>query len=138
KFADDVARSRASSPKLQMLNTALMSATSGLAFAEARAGTEVWGRLVESAVGAHLAKGPVRGASEPDYWPGCNLGVDFIATAAGRVVAVEVKSGRVPQTHAGTSAFVKAFRPDRTLLVGSDGVSLEEFLLRPVEHWVGI
>ena len=138
KFAGDVARSRASSPKLQVLNTALMSATSGLAFAEARADTELWGRLVESAVGAHLANGAVRGACELYYWRERNFEVDFIATAAGRVVAVEVKSGRVPQTHAGTSAFVKAFRPDRTLLVGSDGVSLEEFLLRPVEHWVGI
>src|SRR5690606_21087090 len=103
KFAGDVARSRASSPKLQVLNTALMSATSGLAFAEARADTELWGRLVESAVGAHLANGAVRGACELYYWRERNFEVDFIATAAGRVVAVEVKSGRVPQTHAGTS-----------------------------------
>jgi hypothetical protein len=28
-------------------------------------------------------------------------------------------------------------KPERTLLVGSDGVALEEFLSRPIEHWIG-
>jgi hypothetical protein len=55
KFAGDTARSRASSPKLQVLNTALMTAPSGLALAEVRADGELWGRLVESCIGARLA-----------------------------------------------------------------------------------
>ena len=50
KFANDAARSRGSSPKLQVLNTALMSSASGLTLAQARADAEFWGRLVESAV----------------------------------------------------------------------------------------
>jgi hypothetical protein len=31
----------------------------------------------------------------------------------------------------------EAFRPQRKLLVGGDGVPLEEFLSRPAEHWIG-
>ncbi|MGH9323483.1 MAG: hypothetical protein ACRD3V_26810 [Vicinamibacteria bacterium] len=48
-------RRRASSPKLQVLNTALMSAQGGTRFEDVRADRESWGRLVESAAGAHLA-----------------------------------------------------------------------------------
>jgi hypothetical protein len=47
-----------------------------------------------------------------------------------------VKSGRAPQAHPGTAAFVQAFKPQRTLLVGGDGIALEDFLSRPVSDWV--
>lgn len=60
KYAGDVARSRGSSPKLQVLNTALMTATCGYTQADARGDGEFWGRLVESAVGAHLANAALR------------------------------------------------------------------------------
>ncbi len=43
KYAGDVARSRGSSPKLQVLNTALMTVTSGITLTEARADREFWG-----------------------------------------------------------------------------------------------
>ena len=56
---------------------------------------------------------------------------------AGRVVTdIEVKSGRAPEAHPGLAAFAEAFKPVRTLLVGGDGIPVEEFLLQPVEHWV--
>lgn len=55
KYAGQIVRRRASSPKLQVMNTALMTALSGYTFDEARSDPEFWGRLVESAVGAHLA-----------------------------------------------------------------------------------
>jgi len=31
---------------------------------------------------------------------------------------------------------VQAFKPKRTLLVGGDGIALDDFLMRPVAHWV--
>lgn len=34
-------------------------------------------------------------------------------------------------------AFSEAFKPKRKLLVGSDGITVEEFLSRPVDHWIG-
>jgi len=36
----------------------------------------------------------------------------------------------------GLAAFTDAFRPRRTLLVGGDGIPIQEFLLEPVEHWI--
>ena len=137
KYAGDAARSRGSSPKLQVLNTALMTSTSGLTFEGARSDREFWGRLVESAVGAHLANAEMRGECTLHYWRERNHEVDFVVEAGRRLTAIEVKSGRAPHVLAGTDAFVRAFKPHRTLLVGGDGIPLEEFLSRPVSHWVG-
>ena len=136
KYAGDVARSRGSSPKLQVLNTALMTATCGYTQAEARGDGEFWGRLVESAVGAHLANAALRGECTLHYWRERNQEVDFVVQAGRKLTAIEVKSGRAPRAHAGTAAFAKAFKPGRTLLVGGDGLALDEFLMRPAAHWV--
>ena len=136
KFAGDVARSRASSPKLQVLNTALMTLMSGLTLDEARSDREFWGRLEESAAGAHLANAAMRGECALHYWRDGNLEVDFVVQTGPRVMAIEVKSGRAPLAHAGTAAFAQAFKPQRSLLVGGDGIALEDFLLQPVGHWV--
>lgn len=136
KYAGDAARSRGSSPKLQVLNTALMTSTSGLTYAEARADREFWGRLVESAVGAHLANAAMRGECTLHYWRERNHEVDFVVQAGRRLTAIEVKSGRAPLAHAGTAAFVEAFKPQRTLLVGGDGIAVDDFLMQPVAHWI--
>jgi predicted AAA+ superfamily ATPase len=136
KYAGDAARSRGSSPKLQVLNTALMTAVSGYTLAEARADREFWGRLVESAVGAHLANAAMRGECALHYWRERNHEVDFVVRAGRRLTAIDVKSGRAPQAHPGTAAFVQAFKPKRTLLVGGDGIALDDFLMQPVAHWV--
>lgn len=66
KYAGRPVRQRGSSPKLQVFNTALMTAQSGLSPGEARADTEYRGRLVESAVGAHLANAAAAGGRS---WP---------------------------------------------------------------------
>lgn len=136
KFAGDAARSRGSSPKLQVLNTALMTATSGLSFDEARGDREFWWRLVESAVGAHLANAAAAGECEVFYWRERNREVDFVVKTGRRLVAIEVKSGRAREMPAGMADFAQAFKPKRTLLVGGDGIALEEFLARPVAHWI--
>src|ERR1043166_455764 len=47
KFAGESVRQRGSSPKLQVFNTALMSAQSSYTFKEAKADREYWGHLVE-------------------------------------------------------------------------------------------
>ncbi len=136
KFAGGAARSRGSIPKLQVLNTALMTAQSGMAFEEARAQREFWGRLVESAVGAHLANAAATGACELFYWRERNREVDFVARTGRVVTAIEVKSGRAGEALPGMEAFAAAFKPARRLLIGGGGIALEEFLSRPAEHWV--
>jgi hypothetical protein len=113
-----------------------MTAPSGLSFDEARRDREFWGRLVESAVGAHLANAAAAGSGELFYWRDANREVDFVFRAGRRVAAIEVKSGRGAESLPGMEAFAAAFRPQRKLLVGGDGIPLEDFLSRPVEHWL--
>ncbi len=136
KFAGGAARSRGSIPKLQVLNTALMTAQSGMAFEEARADREFWGRLTESAVGAHLANAAATGACELYYWRERNREVDFVVRSGRAITAIEVKSARAREAQPGLDAFAEAFKPGRRLLVGGGGVPVEEFLARPVEHWI--
>ena len=135
KYGGEVAR-RSSSPKLQVLNTALMTAGTRLTLAQARTDREFWGRLVESAVGAHLANAAAGGSCEVFYWRHRNREVDFVVRAGQAVTAIEVKSGRARQTPPGMAAFANVFQPVRALLVGGDGIPVEEFLSKPVEYWV--
>ncbi len=136
KYAGQVVRSRGSSPKLTVLNTALLTAQSGLTPAEARSDHQFWGRLVESAIGAHLANAQAAGGCEVFYWRERNREVHYVVKAGRMVTAIEVKSGRVAETLPGMAAFAEAFKPGRMLLVGGDGIAVEDFLLKPVEHWV--
>lgn len=137
KYSARAVRQRGSSPKLQVLNTALMSTQLGMSFDDARADRDVWGRLVESAVGAHLANAAANGACELSYWREGDREVDFIVRAGRSVWAVEVKSGRSRERHSGITMFTSAFKASRALLVGGDGIPVEEFLLTPVTRVVG-
>lgn len=136
KFAGDAARRRGSSPKLQVLNTALMSAMSDRSPTEARADLTHWGRLVESAIGAHLVNGTASNDYRVFWWRDGADEVDFVIQAGRRLIAIEVKSGHAPRTHRGLSAFNERFEVDRALLIGGDGISVEEFLRRPMAHWI--
>lgn len=135
KYAGDAARIRGSSPKLQVLNTALMTATFGLNLDEARADCELWGRLVESAIGSHLANAAAAGLCELSYWRERNHEVDFVVKVGRRLIAAEAKIGRAPPARAGTEAFVRSFRVYRSLLVDGDGIPVDDFLSKPVAHW---
>ena len=136
KYAGGLARQRGSSPKLQVFNTALQTAPAGLTLKEARADPAVWGHLVESAIGAHLANASASGDCELFYWRDGNREVDFVARKGRTVTAIEVKTGRARDILPGLSAFVAAFKPKRQLLVGGDGIAVEEFLRTPVARWL--
>lgn len=135
KYSGRAVRQRGSSPKLQVLNTALMSAQSGLSLEEARADREFWGRLVESAVGAHLANAATAGECDLFYWRDGNQEVDFVVRVGRALTAIEVKSGRIRDIQPGLAAFAQAFKPARKLLVGDDGIRVEDFLLAPVARF---
>ena len=127
-------RRRGSSPKLNVLNTALMTAGSGYAFAEARADRSFWGRVVESAVGAHLYNTEASDIGL-QYWRKNQHEVDFVLQRGPRVVAIEVKSGPQRRNTSGMAEFEKQFSPVCSLVVGADGIPLNEFLNEPAEHW---
>ncbi|OPY84632.1 MAG: hypothetical protein A4E72_02143 [Syntrophus sp. PtaU1.Bin208] len=136
KFAARQIRERSSSPKFQVLNTALLSSQSRLDFAEARKEREFWGRLAESAVGAHLINSIVGTGIELFYWRERGREVDFVLRAGKTVVAIEVKSGALKNNLPGMEAFDRAFKPRRKLLVGDEGIPLEKFMLTPAIDWV--
>lgn len=126
KYASDTARKYNSIPKFQVYNNALLTIYKGRSFTKDRLETAVWGRWVESAVGAYL----LSQAEELDYkiyyWREKEQEVDFILVADETVIAIEVKSGR-RSMNSGLPAFSRQFHPSRTLVVGTGGLSLEDF-----------
>jgi hypothetical protein len=131
KYAGKKVRQRASSPKLLALNTALMTALSGRTFAETRADPESWGRLVETSVGAAIVNGLRGTRAEVFYWSGRNREVDFIVEEGNSLAAIEVKSGRRRTSLRGIEAFSRDYGVRKVLLVGGDGIPLEDFLRMP-------
>lgn len=133
-YARGAHRRRASSPKLNVLNTALMSSQSGYTFEEARADRSFWGRLVESAVGAHLFN-----TKTPEvrlhFWRDRNREVDFVLERGRRIVALEVKSGVRKSNVSGLGLFGDRFDVTASIVVGEGGVALPEFLSVPAEEW---
>ncbi|MBW1863992.1 MAG: DUF4143 domain-containing protein, partial [Deltaproteobacteria bacterium] len=136
KFAGQKIRRRGSSPKFQVLNTALMSALSDLTCDEARRDSEFWGRIVESAIGASLFNNLKRTNVGLYYWSGRNRDVDFVLSRGNDLVAIEVKSGRRRTNLPGIEAFSKEFKVMKRLLVGHQGIPLDEFMLTPPEQWL--
>jgi uncharacterized protein len=133
KFSPNKIRQRASSPKLQVHNTALISAQHPEPFEEVRARPAEWGRRVESAVGAHLLNSALKSDLGLKYWRHSNDEVDFVLQMGEQVIGIEVKSGGGKRT-GGMQAFSKKFSPVKVLLVGDDGLPWQEFLeLNPAE-----
>ncbi len=127
KYVNDNARKYNSVPKFMVFNNALLSALSGMTFEKVFTAPKIWGRWVESVVGSHI----LNMADEQDYkvyyWRERDNEVDFVLQSNRQCVAIEVKSGR-RTTNEGLSVFAKQFSPNRSFVVGSGGIPLEEFL----------
>jgi predicted AAA+ superfamily ATPase len=135
KYAGQRHRQKGSSPKLNVLNTALMAVESGYSREQAAADRTYWGRLVESAVGAHLYN-----TGSPDcrlyYWRESPHEVDFVVERGRRLLAIEVKSGNNFAKPIGLDLFTQNFPDTKTMLIGEGGVHLAEFLSYPASHWL--
>lgn len=134
KFSDSSQRQMASSPKLNVLNTAIIAAFSGYDFTEACADRSHWGRLVESAVGAHLVNSATRDIGVY-YWRDTPYEVDFVLKRGTALVAIEVKSGSRPDQVSGLREFERRHSPLRSIVVGSNGIPVSEMLSVPAGHW---
>ena len=135
KYSGSRLRQRGSSPKLIVLNTGLMTSGGTQTFQTARDNHEVWGRLVESAIGAHLFNGLAGSGTELMYWRESSMEVDFVLKRHERLIAMEVTSSKRKDSIPGMNQFTKEFHPYKKLLVGGQGIPLEEFLVTPVDHW---
>ena len=125
---------RGSSPKLNVLNTALMTAPSGYTFEEARADRSYWGRLVESAVGAHLHNTRAT-ATRLHFWRDPPHEVDFVIARGPHLLGIEVKSGKSGGA-SGLDAFADRFPDAGTVVVGTGGIPLNEFLSQSADDWL--
>lgn len=132
KFSGRKVRQRASSPKLQVLNTALLAAHASFDLTQAIMERDYWGRVTESAIGAHILNSSSGQGITASYWREGNQEVDFVLQRGEQIVALEVKSGRVPDVLPGMAAFLKAYPKAQPLLVGGQGIGIEAFLSRPV------
>jgi predicted AAA+ superfamily ATPase len=129
KYSGSVVRKRASSPKLMVLDTALMSAVKGVPLQQARADAEYWGRLVESCAGAHLSARAQAGPERVAYWRERDLEVDFVVEEPTGLTAIEIKSGRARDDgRRGLDAFVSRYPEARLRIVGAGGTPLDAFL----------
>ena len=127
KFTPDQIRKRASIPKFQVHNTALISSQRNEDFVQAVAKPELWGRLVESSIGAHLINHSLVHGFNVHYWRHRNDEIDFVIEKRGVVIGLEIKSGAT-QRNSGMDAFNKTFHPDKILLIGNTGMPWQEFL----------
>ena len=127
KFSIDMARRRASIPKLQVYNNALKMVYSPLTFEQAILDRKSWGRIFESAIGAYLVNQAFVHRFEVFYWRERDDEVDFVLRKKGAVVAIEVKSNAEKRTE-GLDKFRKLFHPQTAFIVGDGGISAEDFL----------
>lgn len=127
KFSMDAARKRASIPKYQVYNNALLSTQLGLTFQEAISDSKQWGQFFESAIGAYILSEAFVHRFEVFYWRDGNDEVDFILKKNQKVIAVEVKSNGESHT-TGLDRFRDQFHPLSSIIVGEKGILPDTFL----------
>ena len=127
KYAGSVIRQRSSSPKFQVYNNALLTSQDDETYSTAIVNPKLWGRLVESSVGAHLLNHAISERYNLRYWREGNNEVDFILEKGDKVIGLEVKSGTSADNE-GMGIFNEKFHPDKMLLVGTGGIPYEDFL----------
>lgn len=139
KYANDDARKRNSVPKFQVYNNALLTAYKGRTFIADRTDTAIWGRWMESAIGAHILASAEELDYQVFYWREAGKSnndkdneVDYIILHDGELTSIEVKSGR-RSMNMGLPDFAKKFSPKRSFIVGSGGISIEDFLQADIE-----
>ncbi len=127
KFSMDKARKRASIPKYQVYNNALLSVQSGMSFKEAMADSKRWGQVFESAIGAFIVSEAFVHRFEVYYWRDGNDEVDFVIKKNQKIVAIEVKSNSEAST-TGLERFRAMYKPTAAFVVGDNGIKPETFL----------
>ncbi len=127
KFSMDKARKRASIPKYQVYNNALLSVQNGMSFKETISDSKRWGQVFESAIGAFIVSEAFVHRFEVYYWRDGNDEVDFIIKKNQKVVAIEVKSNGEAST-SGLERFRNMYKPTASFVVGENGIKPEVFL----------
>ena len=83
-------------------------------------------------MGAHLFNQSTLFNYEVYYWREGNTEIDFILRKGNKLIAIEVKTGFENDPRPFT-AFLKKYPKAKVMLVGGQGIDLEEFLTTPVK-----
>lgn len=124
-------KEKQSVPKMQVFNNAFRNRFGTFSFDEARVDPTEWGRLVESAVGAHLANRAMTDDYELFYWRNeRRQECDYVLRKGQALVAIEVKSGSVDKT-VGFEKFKEQFADKVTaaFIVGPHALPLDDFFI---------
>lgn len=124
-------KEKQSVPKMQVFNNAFRNRFGTFSFDEARVDPAEWGRLVESAVGAHLANRAMTDDYELFYWRNeRRQECDYVLRKGQALVAIEVKSGSVDKT-VGFEKFKEQFADKVTaaFIVGPHALPLDDFFI---------
>ena len=135
KYSGARIRQRGSSPKLLVLDSGLMTAMTGYTRAGLRDNPEAWGRVVETAVGAHLVN-TASADTTISWWRDRDREVDFVIESPHGLLAMEVGSGRRKGSLPGLAAFTRAYPNARVLLAGAQGMPLADLLRVPARELV--
>ncbi len=122
---------RRSSPRLMVYDTALMCAISDKSREDILGSRDLYGHVLESAVGAYLlGRAPAEGF-ELRWWRDGKNEVDFVLQKGSALTAIEVKGGGETRS-SGMQAFLLQNPHARRIVVGgssSGACEAEEFLL---------
>ena len=131
KYSCDIARTKGTIPKFQVYDNSFKEIYSSLSFEQAVIRPEIWGHIFESAIGAYIVQQAFIHKFEVYYWRERNLEVDFILKKKETIVALEIKSNNEKLTR-GLEEFKKRFAPHRALIIGPEGLSIEDFFSIPI------
>jgi predicted AAA+ superfamily ATPase len=133
KYGRALVNIKASIPKFQVHNMAIFSAEHSETFSQAQIKSEFWGRAVESAAGAFLVNEARSQASlEVYYWREANDEVDYVVKQGSKLLGLEIKSTPLASGGKSLELFRQKFPGAETLLIGGQGMSLEEFFRTPL------
>jgi len=129
RFSGNRIRQKISSPKLVLLNNALINASFPRKFNEIKKNDSLWGRLVENAVGASLVNNNAGKAVEVFYWRDRDHEIDFVLRQGEKVLGIEVKTGD-RKNFKGREPFLRKFPAARmiTTYTGGGDIAAEELL----------
>lgn len=126
KYTKNEIRKRASVPKFQVYNNALLIQMLNISLRTAQANHKLWGQIVESAVGAHLLNYSFTENYKLYYWNENYDEVDFVLEKDGLTIALEVKSGKSSKNK-GLPVFARKYSPEHSFTIGTDGISFDDF-----------
>lgn len=135
-FSKDRLRQRVSSPKLQVFNTALISAQSHLSFKKMKQNKEAWKNLIKCNIGAHILNSTLGTRIEVFYWKEGGNEIDFVIRKNETTLTITINDDDKKQQEGAIEVFSHLYHPQQNLFIGKDGIPVEKFLLTPLEFWI--